>query len=116
MLLTHDTAKSAPETIEADSPRPTPKRHKPARKMLTLAAAIFVAGTVAGVAIVESSGTASPDPTTQPAGRSGDDLVRDLAERGVIPSATLQSAPRSHEDLIQDLVARGLVPAATLQG
>ncbi len=116
MTLTHDTAPL--DTIEADSPRPIAKRRKPVRKILIAAAAIFVAGTIAGVAIVEiveTSGPSSPDRTTQPAPRSRDDLVRDLVNGGVVPAATLESAPPSREDLVRDLVNRGVVPAATLE-
>jgi hypothetical protein len=115
MLLTEGTATTPLDKIEADSPRPIAKRRKPVRKILTAAAAIFVAATVAGVAIVQTSGPVSRDRTTQPDARSRDDLVSHLVNGGVVPAATLESAPPSREDLVRDLVARGVVPAATLE-
>ncbi len=115
MTLTHDTAPTPSDTIEADGPKPVAKRRTPVRKILT-ATAIFVAGTVAGVAIVDTSGPASSDRTTQPAARSRDDLVRGLVNEGVVPAATLEPGPSpTREDLIRALVNRGVVPAATLE-
>ena len=114
-MLTDDTAPTPLDIIEVDSPTPTAKRRKPVRKILTAAAAIVVAGTIAGVAIVETSGPASPHRTTQPAARSRDDLLRGLVNGGVVPAATLESAPLSRDDLLRELVNGGVVPAATLE-
>ena len=54
-----------------------------------------------------------PIESLQPLRPAGDDVVRDLVDRGLIPSESLQPAAPSRDDIVQDLVDRGLVPAAT---
>ncbi len=107
--------------------------------MIAIGATVVLVALVTLIAFVQSAGHESVRPTPQPVSESRDDIVRDLVDRGLVPSPTLQPAPRpattssktsstadsspaqrlqpaphSRDDIVRDLVNRGLVPAATL--
>ena len=85
---------------------------------IAIGATVVLVALVTLVALVQSAGHESVRPTPQPASESRDDIVRDLVNRGLVPSPTRQPAQpvsQSRDDIVHDLVTRGLVPAATLQ-
>ena len=91
-----------------------PKRF-PFRSALVIGAATMAVAIVTVVAFADDSGQGSVRPTVQPARPAGDDVVRDLVNRGLIPSESLQPAAPSRDDIVQDLVDRGLIPNESLQ-
>lgn len=55
-----------------------------------------------------------PSQALQPASPSREAITRDLVNQGLIPSQTLEPASPSREAITRDLVNRGLVPKQTL--
>ena len=82
---------------------------------IAIGATVVLVALVTLIAFVQSAGHESVRPTPQPVSESRDDIVRDLVNRGLVPSPTLQPAPQSRDDIVRDLVNRGLVPSPTLQ-
>jgi hypothetical protein len=100
-------------TIQVERTSRAPKR-VPARNVIAIGVPALVVAIMALVAFVPNSGRESVRPTPQPAPQSRDEIIRDLVDRGHVPSQTLQPAPQSRDEIVRDLVHRGLVPAATL--
>ena len=68
-------------------------------------------------ALVVTAFLISGDQTTQPTVRSVDSeaIMRDLVNRGLIPSQALEPASLSREAVTRDLVNRGLIPSQALE-
>ena len=85
---------------------------------IAIGATVVLVALVTLIAFVQSAGHESVRPTPQPVSESRDDIVRDLVDRGLVPSPTqqpAQPAPQSRDDIVRDLVNRGLVPSPTPQ-
>lgn len=92
------------------------------------AAVVLASALVAGIAVVNSGGSAEPatSPATEAAtveavpnraaeATAGAEILRDAVNRGLVPRQALDPAPRSSEAVMADLVNRGLIPAAALE-
>ncbi|HSJ28770.1 MAG TPA: hypothetical protein VLB67_11195 [Acidimicrobiia bacterium] len=87
------------------------------RLVAGIAAAVLSVSAATAVYVVaqddSAGGGASRNATSE---RSMDEILRDLANRGLIPAQALDPEPVSVDGILRDLVNRGLIPAQTLDG
>jgi hypothetical protein len=102
-------------TIQVERTTSYPPKRFPFRRTLVIGAATLAVAVVTVVAFAQDSGQGSVRPTVQPAQPAGDGVVRDLVDRGLIPSESLQPAAPSRDDIVRDLVDRGLIPSESLR-
>lgn len=84
------------------------------RRLIAGAAAVALALGAISYANSGEETTHTNVPTVDSQTTSRDDIVRDLVNRGLVPSQALDPAPSSKEEIVRELVNRGLVPRQAL--
>jgi hypothetical protein len=109
-LMTTNETITPMKAIESSAPR-----RSRAHKMITISAAMIVAFAAASALFMRLDTTESPAVRTPGVNVTLDQMLHDLAVRGIWPRQEREPAPRTMDEKLQDLVDKGLIPPPALE-